>query len=131
VGCTASDRAEIRKDSREATEGTRARTADSAREASAKRREYQESMQARLDKIDRDIDEERAKAKTRRMTAKQRREYNERISELEQEKKDVRVKWSQMKDATDDNWEKFKDGMDEAVTKVENGWHKFVAELKD
>jgi len=131
VGCTSSDRAEVRRDSREAAEETCARTAEIARDANANRREYHEKMQARLDKIAREMDEERAKAKARKMTAKQRREYNERVAELNEAKADTRRNWSELKDATDDNWEKFKDGLDTAANKVEDGWHKFVAELKD
>ena len=78
---------------------------------SAARPDYQSRMEARLDKIDREMDEERAKAKARNMTAKQRREYNERMAELDQEKKDARAKWNDLKASTDDNWEKFKDGL--------------------
>jgi uncharacterized membrane protein YhiD involved in acid resistance len=130
VGCTTSERAEVRKQARDAEEETRARTADTRRDVTAARTEYQTRMEARLDKIDREMDEERAKAKARRMTAKQRRAYNERMTELEQEKKDARAKWSDLKTSTDENWEKFKDGLDRAADKVESGWHKFVADLK-
>jgi hypothetical protein len=130
VGCTTSERAEVRKQARDAEEETRARTADTRRDVTAARTEYQNRMEARLDKIDREMDEERAKAKARRMTAKQRRAYNERMTELEQEKKDARAKWSDLKTSTDENWEKFKDGLDRAADKVESGWHKFVADLK-
>jgi len=52
VGCTRSDRAEVRRETRETAEETRARTAEAGRDANEKRREYQEKMQARLDKID-------------------------------------------------------------------------------
>jgi hypothetical protein len=130
IGCTTSERADVRKQAKEAEEDTRARTADTRRDATAARIEYQSRMEARLDKIDREMDEERAKAKARHMTAKQRREYNERMAEMEQEKKDARAKWNELKASTDDNWEKFKDSMDRAADKIENGWDKFVASLK-
>lgn len=131
VGCTRSDRAEIKQETREAAEETRARTAEAGREANAKRREYQERMQARLDKIDREMEEERLKAKGRKMNAKARREYNEKMAELENERKEARANWEQLKDATDDKWEQFKDGLDRAADKMENGWNRFVADLKD
>ena len=130
VGCTTSERAEVRKQARDAEEETRARTADTRRDVNAARLDYQNRMEARLDKIDREMDEERAKAKARIMTAKQRRAYNERMAELDQEKKDARAKWNDLKASTDDNWEKFKDGLDRAADKVENGWNKFVADMK-
>lgn len=129
IGCTRSDRAEVRNDTREAAEQTRARTAEAAREANEKRREYQERMEARLDKIDREMEEERLKA--RKMNAKARREYNERMVELEAAKQDAREKWAGLKASTDDNWEQFKDAMDRAGDRLENGWNRFVAELKD
>jgi TolA-binding protein len=128
IGCTSTERADVRKQAQDAAEETRARTADTRRDVNAARLDYQARMEARLDKIDREMDEERAKA--RNLTAKQRREYKERMSELEQERKDARDKWSDLKASTDDNWEKFKDGLDRAADKVENGWNKFVADMK-
>jgi hypothetical protein len=130
AGCTTSERADVRKQAREAEEETRSRVADTRRDATAARIDYQNRMQARLDKIDREMDEERAKAKDRHMTAKQRRQYNARMAELDQEKSDARSKWNDLKASADDNWEKFKDGLDRAADKVESGWNKFVADLK-
>jgi Skp family chaperone for outer membrane proteins len=130
VGCTASDRAEVRQESKEVGAETRARTAEAKQEAGAKRREYQERWQARLDRIDREMDEERAKVKGRKLTAKQRAEYNKRMAELEKGKKETHEKWEQVKNATDENWEQFKDALDTAGDQLENGWNRFVADMK-
>ena len=131
VGCTASDRAEVRQESREAADATRARTAEATNEAAAKRREYSERMQARMDKIDREMEEENLKAKGRKMTAAQKREYNERMAELENAKKETKEKWNEFTNATDENWEQFKDGMDRAGDKLETSWNRFVADMKN
>ncbi|HYI97000.1 MAG TPA: hypothetical protein VEX68_25885 [Bryobacteraceae bacterium] len=131
VGCTRSDRAEVRQETGETAEATRARTAEATREASAKRREYQERMEARLDKIDREIEEERLKAKGRKMNAKAKREYNEKMAELDEARRDTRSKWNELKNATDENWEQFKDSLDRAGEKLESGWNRFVADIKD
>jgi DNA repair exonuclease SbcCD ATPase subunit len=130
VGCTSSDRAEVRQESREAGAEARTQTAEAKQQAAAKRREYQERWQTRLDKIDREMDEERAKVKGRKLTAKQRAEYNERMAELDTAKKETRDKWEQVKGATDENWEQFKDALDRAGDKFENGWNRFVADMK-
>jgi hypothetical protein len=88
-------------------------------------------MQARLDKIEREMEEERLKARSRNMSAKARREYDERMAELEELRKDTRQKWAQMRDATDNNWERFKDDLDRAGDKIESEWNRFVADLKN
>jgi hypothetical protein len=131
AGCTTSDRAEVRQESREAADTTRARTAEAKNDAAAKRREYSDRMQARLDKIDREMEEEKLKAKGRKMTAAQKREYNERMAELENLKKETKEKWSEFANATDNNWEQFKDSLDRAGDKLENSWNRFVADIKN
>ena len=88
VGCTTSERAEVRKQARDAEESGR-RTADTRRDVSAARLDYQSRMEARLDKIDREMDEERAKAKARDVTAQQRRAYNERMAEFDRGAREV------------------------------------------
>lgn len=130
IGCTSGDRAEVRQESREAASEVRARTAEARQDASAARREYQERWQARLDKIDREMDEERAKLKDRKLTAKQRAEYNERVAELDNMKKETREKWNEVKNSTDENWEKFKDGLDKVGDKFENAWNSFITDMK-
>ena len=123
VGCTASDRAEVKQETREAGDETRARTTDM-------RREYETRMQSRLDKIDREMEEEREQAKNRRMNAQQRRDYERRMAEMEETRADARRQWEQFKNSTDENWEQFKDGLDRAGDKLENGWNKFVADMR-
>ena len=131
VGCTSSERAEVRQESREAADATRQGAAEATNNAAAKRREYSEKTQARLDKIDREMEEERLKAKGRKMTAKQKREYDERMAELDTAKKETKEKWNEFTKATDENWEQFKDGLDRAGDKLETSWNRFVADVKN
>jgi uncharacterized protein YpuA (DUF1002 family) len=130
VGCTTSERADVRKQARDAEVETRARTADTRRDVTAARTDYENRMQKRLNAINSEMEEERAKAKARQMTPKERKEYNSHIAELERDSKDARAKWAEMKGSADENWEKFKDDLDRAADKLENGWNKFVADLK-
>ena len=60
TGCTRSDRSEVKTES----EQMRARTENTADAANAKRKDYQDKMEERLDRIDRQIDEEKAKAES-------------------------------------------------------------------
>jgi hypothetical protein len=122
TGCSRSDRAEIREETRE-------RGQDTA-EAMNDRRVYQERLEARLDKLDREMEEERVKAKSRRMNAKAQAEYNERMQELDRLKAETREKYSQLKSATAEGWEDFKRGVDNATDELEQSWNRFVADMK-
>jgi uncharacterized protein YpuA (DUF1002 family) len=130
IGCTTSERADVRKQARDAEVETRARTADTRRDVTAARTDYENRMQKRLNAINSEMEEERVKASTRQMTPKKQKEYNSRMAELDRDSKDARAKWAEMKGSADENWEKFKDDLDRAADKLESGWNKFVADLK-
>jgi hypothetical protein len=130
VGCGTSERAEVRQESKEAGAETRARAAEAKQDLAEKRKEYEQRWQARLDKLDREMDEERAKANTRNLNAKERAQYDKRMGELERTKKETHAKWNQVKNATDEDWEKLTEALDTAGDQLENGWNRFVADMK-
>ena len=116
-----------------AIDETRARRTDGAKEIGpvrAKRHEYELQMQARLDKVDREIDEEQQRSKVRHRTAKAEREYKQKMAELKKIRAETRDKFSRAGEIPEDNWEEFKSDMDRAADKVEQAWKDFVAGLK-
>jgi hypothetical protein len=119
VGCTSANRQEARNEAEE----TRAR-------ATSARDEYSRKMQDRLDRIDREIDEERAKAKARKMNAKAQKAWDNRMDDLQKMRAETREKYNEMKNSTENGWEKFKDGMDTAADKLDRAWDNFKADLK-
>ncbi|HYP15421.1 MAG TPA: hypothetical protein VEQ63_15945 [Bryobacteraceae bacterium] len=124
TGCTSSERATV-------NEETRARTSEAASNLEAKRREYRAGIDRRLEKIDRQMEEERVKAETRRMNAKAKREYNEKMAGLREERAQLNARWERAKDVTADGWDKFTSEMDQAMDSVERGWNRMVADIKD
>lgn len=128
IACTRSQQAEVRDEAAEA----RARADKKMDDWEAERREYSRKMEDRLSRLDREIDEARAdaKANSKKMSAKARREYNERIAELESLKKETREKWNDAKAETKDEWNDFKRSMDEAGDKLDNAWERFKADMK-
>jgi hypothetical protein len=123
TACTSTSKTEARNEVRTDAEQTRART-------TMTKDEYQRKLEARLDRIDREMDEERARAEKRKMDAKARREYNERMEDLRKLRADTRSKWDEMKNATADGWEKFKDGVDNSVDRLDRAWDRFKADMK-
>ena len=126
VACTSNQRAEVREEASE----TRARATNKADDWENDRREYSQRMQDRLDRIDREMEEERVKAQGREMSAKARREYNERMSELNNMKRKTREQWNEAKSATKEGWNDFKRTMDDAGDKLDSAWERFKADLK-
>lgn len=119
TACSTASRTEARNE----TEQTKARV-DDARET------YQRKMQDRLDKIDREIDEERAKAEGRKMNAKARKAYNNRMDDLKKVRSETREKYDEVKNAAENGWEKLKDGADTAADKLDRAWDNFKADMK-
>ena len=98
-------------------------------DADRKRRtEYQDQMQARLDRLDREIDE--LKTRANHATGARKAELERRIADLEQQRADVRSKYSNLKGAADDVWEKMKAGVDQAADKLQEGFEKLKSDLK-
>ena len=126
VACTREQRTDMRTDS----EATRARTETAADNWENERREYSRRMQDRMDRIDREMDEERAKAKGREMNAKARREYDERMSELGNLRQETKQQWNKLESATKEGWNDFKRGMDNTADKLDNAWERFKADMK-
>jgi hypothetical protein len=122
VACTRNQRADVREEASE----TRARVDDWQTE----RTDYSRRMQERLDRIDREMEEERVKAEGRQMSAKSRREYNERMDDLNKVKRETREQWNDAKSATKEGWNDFKRGMDNAADKLDNAWERFKADMK-
>ena len=104
-------------------EQTRARV-DNARET------YNRKMQDRLDKIDREIDEERAKAEGRKLNAKAKQAYKERMDDLEKLRAETKSQWNDVKNASESSWEKLKDSMDSTADKMDRAWENFKADMK-
>jgi hypothetical protein len=118
VGCSA-ERAEVREEGTE----TRARLEDD-------RLRYQRDMEARLDRIDEQIEEQRAQMRERRLNAQAQREWNERMSELERARAETREKYNELKNATAEGWNDLKQGVDDAADSLERSWNEFVADAR-
>lgn len=124
TGCTRSERAEMREE-------TRARTEDARATADAKRREWEADIDRRLDRIDRAMEEEKLKAGARKMNAKAKREYDERMADMRKLREETREKYVVAKNATADGWDRFKNDMSDATDRLERSWDRFVADIKD
>ncbi|MDZ4800927.1 MAG: hypothetical protein SGI92_22440 [Bryobacteraceae bacterium] len=119
TACSTAPQTEARTE----TDQTRARV-DNARES------YQKGMQDRLDRVDREIDEERAKAEGRKMNAKAKKAYAARMDDLRKMRTESREKYNEMKNSTENGWERFKDGLDSTADKLDRAWDNFKADMK-
>ena len=80
--------------------------------------EYIEKMKANLDQLDAKIDVLQAKAKEASADAKI--EYNQKVDDLRQQRKEGEEWLDKMADASDDAWESLKDGFSEAYKKMKS-----------
>jgi hypothetical protein len=124
TGCTRTERAEMREE-------TRARTEEARAAADAQRREWEADIDRRLARIDRAMEEEKLKAEGRKMDAKAKREYDERMADLRRLREETREKYVSAKNATADGWDRFKNEMGQAMDKMEQSWDGFVADIRD
>ncbi|MBI1897656.1 MAG: hypothetical protein HYZ57_19300 [Acidobacteria bacterium] len=126
TACTRTDQTRSRTEEQpRATEETRARTPDD-------RSAWERSMQDRMDRLERQIDEVKQKAKDARARGaiKTEREYDERVSELERLRDETKEKYNQAKRATSQTWQRFKDEVEEAANRLENAWDRFMADVR-
>jgi uncharacterized coiled-coil DUF342 family protein len=78
--------------------------------------EYINKMKAKLDQLDAKIDVWKAKADEASSDVKI--EYNEKIEELRQERKEGEAWLEKVSDASDDAWESIKDGFESAYERM-------------
>jgi hypothetical protein len=93
------------------------------------RRDFEHRVQARLDKIEREIKEwqdRKADAKTDRA----KRASDRRIDDLEQLKAETRQKFNELKGDNNENWEKFKSDFSAAMDNLEAKWNEFKDDVK-
>jgi hypothetical protein len=115
---------------REEGEASRARTGETATNWETEKREYSRSMGERLDRIDRELEQERTRAENGQMSAEARREYNERVSELDNVRREAREQWNKLESATQDAWQDFKGDMDRTANRLDQAWERFRADLR-
>lgn len=123
VGCS-NTREEAKEAARETGEASR----DVSAAANRDRMEYQRKMEARLDEMDRHIDEMKAKSKNAAGSAKAK--WNREVADLEDERREARAKYDDMKNSADASWESFKDGVEKAADKTESGYNRMLEKMK-
>lgn len=129
IGCTRDDRADVRRETNDAARATENAARDAADEA---RTVWNRDIETRMERLDREIDEQTEKAKdaARRGKIKSQREYNERVAELKNLREDARRSYNEAKDATKDNWRDFQAGTNRAIEKLDRAWEKFQADMR-
>jgi hypothetical protein len=128
-GCTREDRADVRRETSEAAKATENAARNAGDEARAV---WNRDVETRIEKLDREIDEQTANAKAaaRRGKIKSEREYRERVAELKTLREDVRRSLNEAKDATQDKWRDFQAGTDRAIEKLDRAWERFQADMR-
>ena len=111
---------------------TREEAGEASREVGAAanqdRIEYQRRMEARLDDMDRKIEEMKREASQATGAAKQK--WDREVAELEDERREARAKYNEMRNSADAQWENFKDGVSNAVDKLEAGYNRTLEAMK-
>jgi hypothetical protein len=123
VGCS-----NTRDEAREAAKETGEASREVGAAANRDRIEYQRRMEARLDEMDRNIDAMKEKSKNATGAAKAK--WDREVAELEDERREARAKYNEMKNSADASWESFKDGVETAANKVEAGYNRVLEKMK-
>ena len=118
VGCTA-ERAGVTEEGTE----TRARL-------DTERTQYMRDMEARLDRMDEQIEQRREQMRERKLDAQAQRVYDQRMADLERAQREARAEYEEFKNASAETWQDMKQGMDKAADSLEQSWNSFVTDLK-
>jgi hypothetical protein len=118
IGCSRTD-----------TGGEADRAADAARDTPGTvagrddRRTYEEDLNRRLDRIDREWEEWKAKSKKKSGEA-----ASETEKQFDRLRAETREKYNQLKNATADGWQEMKEGLNKAVDDLEAGWNRMTSD---
>ena len=123
VGCS-NTKEEVREEGAKAGDASR----DVAAAAKRDRQEFERKAEARLDDMDRKIDEMQAKAKNATGNAKVK--WDKEVAELEDERRAARAKYNEMKNSADNAWEGFKEDVSKTGDKVEAGYNRLLEKMK-
>jgi chromosome segregation ATPase len=126
--CTERQQEAARQDASEASREVKEERAELSAEARAARQEYEKKMEARLEKMDRDFDELQRRASN--ATGEAKAKWQREMAELEDERREARMKYNELKTATGAGWERFKDGVESAFDKVESGYNRMLDAMK-
>ncbi len=95
--------------------------------------EFQAAAQARMDDLDRQIDEMEAKASN--VSADARAQYDETVANLREERRQMGEKWDAFTNATEDNWQDLKGDIASGLTafgrNVDNATDRMAADMRD
>jgi hypothetical protein len=111
---------------------TRHEAGEASREVGAAanrdREEYQRRMENRLDEMDRQI--EQMKERARNATGEAKAKWDREVAELEDERREARTKYNNLKSATDAQWENLKSEVDQAMDSLERGYNRTLEAMK-
>ena len=94
----------------------------------AQKEQYEKSMEERLRKLGKDLDDLKARAAT--MTKQATKEMNRHIAEAEKKQKAAIHKLEEMKKESQKKWDKFTDEMNAAADEFEKAYEKAKSQFK-
>lgn len=111
---------------------TRQEAGEASREVGAAanrdRDEYQRRMENRMDQMDRQIEE--MKERSRNATGEAKAKWDREVAELEDERREARTKYNNLKNATAEQWENMKTEVDQAMDSLERGYNRTLEAMK-
>jgi DNA anti-recombination protein RmuC len=99
-----------------------------APETAQQKKQYEKSMEERLRKIGRELDE--LKGKAANMTEEARKEMNRYLEDAEKKQKAASRKLEEMRRESQKKWKEFTDEMDAAMDELDKAYAKAKAHLK-
>jgi predicted metal-dependent phosphoesterase TrpH len=98
-------------------------------ETAQQKEQYEKSMEERLKKLGRGLDELNAKAAA--MTAQAKRDMNQRIAEAKTKQKAASAKLEEMRKKSENKWKKFASETDAAMDEFEKAFERAKAHFKE
>ena len=91
--------------------------------------QYEKTMEERLGKLGKQLDELKAKAAA--MTEQARKEVNHQLAEAEKKQKTASRKLEEIRKKSEKEWKKFTTGMNEAADELEKAYEKAKSHFKE
>jgi DNA anti-recombination protein RmuC len=101
----------------------------SATPATPQQEQYEKTMEERLRKIGRQLDELKAKAAV--MTKQARKDMNHQLTETEKKRKTASRKLEELRKKSEKEWNRFTAELDEAADDLEKAYEKAKAQFKE
>lgn len=92
------------------------------------RNEFIDSMKKRLDELDRQIED--FKTDGEKLEAQARQEYENRLHELREKRREAKRKLDDLRSASDEKWQQFKDEAEHAWNALGNSFNYFKSHFK-